>query len=374
MAISFPISWTEKVNSPELLAALQQFGEKYYLSAEEINVIFTALNDINNRLSPLSNQIVLQTGIALVGNSIKLNVGWVWNINNIVSTNETELVLPISFSSPGKIRQDIVLLTQNGTAYIKNGPEASFAVKPTTDPNTLEATTFIVTDNSIGNPETPGTGNVYVKKSYSSELFFGLTGDVSVYNISASYGFYIFNGSCTSFASLNLINTQIDAYVGKPLGIKNNQTIPITVPNMSGTGTTKFVCPNSIDYVIQPGETVFFRFSLVGNVNGNYVFDFSNRQNFTPQRTITGNTTLDKGHNGAFVKVKANATITVPSTLQNEFGCIFRCFNGATATFVEGSGVSFDAHKGKILDPFKMGTLLRDGSSNTFVLEGELRP
>ena len=373
MAITFPINWVEKVNSPDLLAALQQFGEKYYLSAEEINLIFSSINDINSRIAPLRDEILVQTGLALVGNSIVLNSAWVWKINEVISTNEDERSYPITFSASGKIRQDSVLLGQNGNSYVKRGVEGVIAIKPAPDPNTLEATSFIVTDNSIGNPEIPGTGNVYVKKSYSSELFFGLSGDVASYTIAANYGFYIFNGPCTSFASLNLVNTAADAYVGKQLGIKNNQTIPLTIKNSAGTGTTKFIGPNQADYVIQPGETAFFRFSYVGNASGNYVFDFSNRQNYTPQKTITGNTTLDKSYNGAFVKVKANATITVPSTLQNEFDCVFRCFSGATATFVEGSSVSFDAHKGKILEPFKLGTLLRDGSTNTFVLEGELK-
>ncbi len=374
MAITFPLEWVEKENSPDLLAFLQQFGEKYYLRAEEINLIFSAINDVNARISPLSDEIIIQTGIALEGNSVKLNVAWVWRINGVIYTNEEEIIIPILFSASGKIRQDIVLLNQEGSAYIKKGPEGTgVAVKPKPDPNTIEATSFIVTENSIGNPENPSTGNIFVKKAYSSELFFGLNGDVSVYLISVSYGFYIFNGSCTSFASLNLINTQTDGYVGKPLGIKNNQTIPLTIKHLSGTGSTKFVCPNSQDYIIQPGETVFFRFSLVGNSSGNFVFDFSNRQNYTPQRTILANTTLDNSYNGCIIKIKATCTITVPTGLIDNFSCVGRTFSGATATWAEGAGFTLDAPKGKIQDPFKLITLFKDGNTNTGILEGGTR-
>jgi hypothetical protein len=40
----FPLDIIEKINSPELLAFFEQFGEENYLSAEEINLIFAALN------------------------------------------------------------------------------------------------------------------------------------------------------------------------------------------------------------------------------------------------------------------------------------------------------------------------------------------
>ncbi|GEJ41263.1 hypothetical protein [Flavobacterium psychrophilum] len=38
------IEWEDKVNSPELLAAIQQFGKKHYLSAEQINELRDKIN------------------------------------------------------------------------------------------------------------------------------------------------------------------------------------------------------------------------------------------------------------------------------------------------------------------------------------------
>ena len=43
---NLPIQFQDKENSPALLAYLQQFGEKSYLSAEEINQIRDAINEL----------------------------------------------------------------------------------------------------------------------------------------------------------------------------------------------------------------------------------------------------------------------------------------------------------------------------------------
>lgn len=60
----FPIEWQDKINDPQLLAFLQQFGPDKYLSAEEINQIRDALNELHDAgvditqfdLSQLQNQ------------------------------------------------------------------------------------------------------------------------------------------------------------------------------------------------------------------------------------------------------------------------------------------------------------------------------
>lgn len=44
-----PIDWADKVNSPELLAFLEQFGDEHYLSAEEINELKNKLNFLINK-------------------------------------------------------------------------------------------------------------------------------------------------------------------------------------------------------------------------------------------------------------------------------------------------------------------------------------
>ena len=46
MSDNLPILWENKVNNPELLAFLQQYGSAEYLTAEEINQLRDAVNEL----------------------------------------------------------------------------------------------------------------------------------------------------------------------------------------------------------------------------------------------------------------------------------------------------------------------------------------
>jgi hypothetical protein len=46
MSNNLPLEWDDKKNNPELLAFLQQYGAKEYLSAEEINQMRNAVNEL----------------------------------------------------------------------------------------------------------------------------------------------------------------------------------------------------------------------------------------------------------------------------------------------------------------------------------------
>lgn len=46
MSDNLPILWENKVNNPELLAFLEQYGSAEYLTAEEINQMRDAVNEL----------------------------------------------------------------------------------------------------------------------------------------------------------------------------------------------------------------------------------------------------------------------------------------------------------------------------------------
>lgn len=71
MSIQFPISWEDKINSPQLLAFFQQFGHKSYLSAEEINLIRDALNYLHSNNNPSGNNQNLDQVLTIGGVSEK---------------------------------------------------------------------------------------------------------------------------------------------------------------------------------------------------------------------------------------------------------------------------------------------------------------
>ena len=91
-----------------------------------------------------------------------------------------------------------------------------------------------------------------------------------------------------------------------------------------------------------------------------------------PQMTINGDVTLNDTYNNSIVKIKTSANITIPSTLMTNFNCVFRTFAGTTASFIAGSGTTMDAPYGMTLSTHKMATLFKDGSTTTYILEGEL--
>jgi hypothetical protein len=55
------LNWEDKINSPELKAFFEQFGLKYYLSAEQINELRDAMNALfsQNNTIPSSGRFVL---------------------------------------------------------------------------------------------------------------------------------------------------------------------------------------------------------------------------------------------------------------------------------------------------------------------------
>ena len=60
MSEFLPIEWANKVNSPELLAFLQQYGEEHYLSAEEVNQLRDGVNEL---FDTISNNKKIDTGV-----------------------------------------------------------------------------------------------------------------------------------------------------------------------------------------------------------------------------------------------------------------------------------------------------------------------
>lgn len=61
MSDNLPILWKDKINNPELLAFLQQYGSAEYLTAEEINQLRDAVNELFQINSTANNKTVSLT-------------------------------------------------------------------------------------------------------------------------------------------------------------------------------------------------------------------------------------------------------------------------------------------------------------------------
>lgn len=49
------LTWEDKINNPELLAFLEQYGETEYLTAVEINLVRDAINFLNTKRLPVKS-------------------------------------------------------------------------------------------------------------------------------------------------------------------------------------------------------------------------------------------------------------------------------------------------------------------------------
>lgn len=86
------------------------------------------------------------------------------------------------------------------------------------------------------------------------------------------------------------------------------------------------------------------------------------------QKIITGNVTLNDTYHNCIVLVKNTATITVPYGLTISFNCVFDCWAGATATFVQGTNVDV-IETALTLSPLKMASLYQDSSTKGLTTE-----
>lgn len=131
MSQLLPIDWEDKVNSPELLAYLQQFGYKTYLSAEEINQIKEAINFLYKQARP---DEVLKLGEITTGGLevfVEAN-SFEWRINQVEFLITPDFYATLTAASPGYYRKDVLLGTDTGGYEIVTGVEDPLTA---TEPN-----------------------------------------------------------------------------------------------------------------------------------------------------------------------------------------------------------------------------------------------
>jgi hypothetical protein len=402
----FPIDWEEKVNSPDLLAFLQQFGSKTYFDADQINQLKRALNNLNERSSIISDKINTGTTFKIVGTNFVLNAESSWEISGNSKNTDTDIPKPIAMASVGMKKQCIVLLTVSDSFfYIKYGDEhPQNPTKPTKDPGTLQLTDFTVTNTEVGNTTPPLLGDDYVSKNQ-----FAQTTDVDgKFYIGHQSNYIINNPEITEVKGLcNVDDSENGLYTGKLIFITNLLSVPVPLRYLDDSDPAfryPFYFPTESDYILNPGQTVIFMHSpvdipidfeygyerfVVGTqyisaseflseeVGNTAVLDSEGKifvpasvASSKPQKTVIGNVTVDNSYNGAIVKVKATANITIPSGLVTGFEFDYATYTGATATLVAGAGVTLNAGTSLILAPKKLGTIWNDGT-NIYEVRGD---
>ncbi|MQP63370.1 hypothetical protein GFJ99_11755 [Flavobacterium sp. LMO6] len=265
---NLPIQFTDKVNSAELLAIMQQFGEHTYVDAELINKLRDALNELHARTA--DTRIVENTGLEIVGTDIIINELWKWLILSVLYTNNSEITIPITLSTEGKQKLCYLCANQENGFELVYGPESDTNPSaPTIENNLLPVTFFLVTDGTVGTPAEPIVGNVYKKKSES--LGYGdpyLSGTNAVIQLrpegNSRYAFSNPGLISIDGFGLSLISGNPSAevpYDGKDLFVENTGTTPITLlHDGAGTANSKFFFLDETDLIIPPAGKVCLKY------------------------------------------------------------------------------------------------------------------
>lgn len=285
----------------------------------------------------------------------------------------------IELEDPGYKRIDALILRTTGFELISGEPYTDIITTPDIPNSAILVKEYRVDGATIEDTDPPIIGDTIVQKVYYSQYTRSFAGVQDAPEFMMPFGWIRLTGACSQINSLNIIYAgtgEGDIFGGHTIGIKNNQPIAVLLKHLSGTGNFKFWFPDALDYLVQPGEIVYFtiHYALyrLEFISTNKLISTATIRT-TPQFTITGNTTLSNIHNGAILKIKATCTLTVPAGLIENFSCVSRTFSGYTATWVEGSGFTLDAPSGKIQEPLKLVTFVKDGNTNTGFLEGGLK-
>lgn len=92
----FPLAIQEKINLPELVAFFAQFGEQFYLSAEDINLMIQGMQYLYENIDPTSNPNLLELGetatTAYRGDRGKTAYDFATNNANVFSNAVNDLI------------------------------------------------------------------------------------------------------------------------------------------------------------------------------------------------------------------------------------------------------------------------------------------
>lgn len=264
---NLPINWEDKIDSPELVAWLQQFGLGRYINAAQINKLRDAINELHARTA--DTRIIENTGIEIVGTNVVINESWKWLIVSILYSNDSQITLPITLATEGNQKICYLCANQDNGFELVYGPESETNPSaPTIVNNLLPVTFFLVTDGSVGTPAEPIVGDVYKKKSENLGYSYLLKGTRAVIQLRPEGHNYYSIGSSLLISvdgfGLSLITGNPNAempYPMKDLFIHNTGTTPFTLlHDGTGSATSKFFFLDETDLVVPPGGKVWLKY------------------------------------------------------------------------------------------------------------------
>lgn len=259
---NLPILFDDKVNSPELLALMQQFGENTYLTAEEINKMRDGINELFANIG--GNQLIQNTGLIRNGQVFTFQPLWVWKILGEYYSNEQIIVHTVQYSQAGYWRMVLFYANAQNEILMNNGQEVPLSqspYEPTLPANCVRLTALPVYESSYGNWQEPIIGDNFKDKSESSIIDIYNVGSLPNLSVNSNAAhFRIHNASDLKSLYLSEISNN---YPGKLFYITNKKNTAFNIPhNASGINIHQpFIFPNNSGYSVQPNETLTFYWS-----------------------------------------------------------------------------------------------------------------
>ena len=133
-----PLNWPDKVDSPELLAWLQQFGLDKYIDSTQINSIRDALNELYFSSNP---DRIISLGTETIDGNEHTYEDYTWQLGGVQVNNiGNPSIIVIPSATVGFKRKDISVFTPAGTIERVAGTETDGEV--VTSPDVPEGTLY----------------------------------------------------------------------------------------------------------------------------------------------------------------------------------------------------------------------------------------
>lgn len=212
-----------------------------------------------------NNKFVLKPGFSILGNIIMVNANGVWKIGGVTYTNPVAIPKTIQLCQPGKFRLEYIIPNNlNGFDTISGLESESLPLAPQIPYDNLYVTFYLVSDESIENPQEPINSSEFVQKIESHNFNLNYNGDAILQQallIDNRSSLIISNG-ITEIHSLSMLQQFMRP--GKVVYIKNASGSSTLLKGISGSGNVKF----DRDYIVANNDTLFFKLNTIGAQNG----------------------------------------------------------------------------------------------------------
>jgi hypothetical protein len=269
MSEFLPIEWEDKVNSPELLAFLQQFGNEHYLSAEEINQLRDALNEIG-----FPDKVIKAGEVNIASLTVSIIAGdFQWRLNKVEFLSPPAYSTAIDAATDEFIRKDIIEGDDEGNYHLKKGVEGEFiALEPAVTTGRIRLVGILIYGSTILDIIPPIVGDAYIPKAENESISSLQSGAINFIILETIQNKILLSGGATELRSINHWSNPF-LFSGRDLYIKNDGVANCTIKHLySGAGNYTFYFPNEVDFIHKPKELLHFKLRFTTTAHGIYEY------------------------------------------------------------------------------------------------------